>query len=91
MGAAEIWNPSYPTTADTRRTLLVKLIIAEGGGSGGGGGGGGIQQVYYHAGNPNGAVTPTASSVSFPLICIDTTTGQIYQKYDLLNTNTGWV
>ena len=90
MPGEEIHSLTYPLRSDPQRVLLVKLIIAEGGGSGGGGGGG-IQQIYYNAGNPNGVVTPTAASVGFPLICIDTNTGQIYQKTDLANTNTGWV
>lgn len=42
MGAPEVWTPSYPTTSDTERTLLVKLVIAETGG----GGGVGVQQVF---------------------------------------------
>ncbi len=55
---------------------------------GGGGGGTGAQQVYSFAGNPNGNVTVTTA---LPCVCIDTTTGQLYQKTDGLLTNTGWV
>lgn len=53
MGAREVWSPSYPTTADTQRTLLVKLVIAE---TGGGGGGGGTEQEVYPG--HYGGVTP---------------------------------
>ena len=88
MGAPETYGSgTVPQTSDTQRMLLVKLIIAEGGGSGGGGGGG-IHQVYQFAGDPNGNVTPTTT---LTCVCVDTTTGVIYQKTDGLLTSTGWV
>ncbi len=88
MSAPERYSSgTIPQITDSSRTLLVKLILAE---SGGGGGSSGIQQVYYGVGNPNGVQSPTAASVAFPLLYIDTSTGIIYQKTDLLNTNTGW-
>lgn len=56
----EVWIPSYPTTADTERVLLIKLILAEQGG----GGGGGAQDIFvghYGANVPNFTpTTPTA-------------------------------
>jgi len=55
---------------------------------GGGGGGTGAQQIYKNAGDPNGVVTVTTA---LPCVCIDTTSGVLYQKTDGLLTNTGWV
>ncbi len=87
MGFREVWSPSYPTSADPERVLLIKLIIAE---TGGGGGGSGKQQVYSGSGNPNGVVSITAATAGFPAIYIDNDTGQLYQKVDGLVTSTGW-
>lgn len=49
--------------------------------------GGTSQQVFSFAGDPNGNVTAPV----VPALCIDTTTGNVYQKTSSPGTNTGWV
>lgn len=66
MGRPEIWNggDNTPTTTDTKRVLLIKLIKTEI--DNGGGGGAGVQQVFpgHYGGAAPGFTPPADYAVS---------------------------
>jgi len=65
----EHYSTLFPTTGDTRRLLLGKMLYVLASGGGGGGGGSGTNDVIYETSDPNteGLVPPlpALSSIAY--------------------------